>query len=472
MHHYQGSSRVASLATTRRSGLWCAGLSHLKADVFMSDSQQPSKPTDLESTLLTNDQKWWEFLDPATNTVQQMPSANRQSSDLLDWSSVRKTQRHAAVGMGVFHRCESCGSPCPPDMTFCAHCGGRPKGTGLPQIYSLVIKEFKDQASLMAAAEMITEAGDGLRLNEVVGMLKQQPAVFNFTTYRERATALVQRLAEHGVYSKTFAIDDPGIPWLSETIESIVRDFKELAIFGGVILATVAVAAFVGWFGIIAGVVGIGVLFHRRMNWYREHYHINSQILLDRMVGFEEGRAEVAQTVLHRMRDTELRNILSVCLMEYYALHKMFRDHEAVWSEVLMPSDHALKELIDQILASAQKYEELSRTLNLVEPAEVRERLVRLRQQMEQADSTTQRLLADEERHLQKTLDQATRLPEIRTHFGDRLRAMSSSLEAMRQRLTTMFASNQMIDEIPMEAIIRELDEELEIFEETFEAMR
>jgi hypothetical protein len=91
---------------------------------------------------------------------------------------------------------------------------------------------------------------------------------------------------------------------------------------------------------------------------------------------------------------------------------------------------------------------------------------------MEQADSTTQRLLADEERHLQKTLDQATRLPEIRANFGDRLRAMSSSLEAMRQRLTTMFASNQMIDEIPMEAILRELDEELEIFEETFEAMR
>lgn len=446
--------------------------SNSDAEVRMSDSQKPPEPNELESTLLTNDRKWWEFLDPATNAVQQMPAANRQSSDLLDWSSVRKTQKHAAVGMGVFHRCESCGSPCPPDLTFCTQCGGRPKGTGLPQIYSLVIKDFKDDASLMAAAEMITEAGAGLGLNEVVAMLKQPPAVFNFSTYRERAAAVVQRLAEHGVYSKTFVIDDPGIPWLSETVETILRDVTQLAIFGGVILGTIVLAAIIGWFGIFLGVVAVGVMFHRRMNWYRERYVINSQTLLDRVVGFEEGRAEVAQSVLQRMRDRELRNTLSICLMEYYALHKMFRDHEAVWSEVLMPSDHALKELIDQILTSSGKFEDLTRTLGTVEPAELRERLVRIAQQMSGADSTTQKILSDEQRHLEKMLDLAARLPEIRAHFGDRLRAMASSLEAMRQRLSTMFASNQMIDDIPMEAIIRELDEELEIFEETFEAMR
>lgn len=439
----------------------------------MSVSQKDlPDPDALQKALLTGDGKWWEFLDPATNAIQPMPESKRQSSEMLDWSKVRTTQRRVAVGFGAFHRCDSCGSPCPPDMSFCARCGGHPKGTGLQQRYSLIIKEFGSDAALISAAEIISEAGVGLGLNEVVSMLRQPPAVFNLTTYRERAAGLVQSLAEHGAYAKTFSVDDPGVPWFGETLESVIRAPKQLGIFGGAILGTVLLMAFVGWPALFAGIAVLAFLFHRRLLWYREHYVIDASVIMDRLVGFEEGRAEQAARVLHGLRDPEMKRLMSVCVMEYYSLHKLFQAHEGEWSEVLLPSHHALKELIDQIISSAQKYIKLENALIGMEPSEASYRLAEISSLSASADPRTRQLLADEARHIERSLAHADRLPAVKETFTSQLRTMAASLEAMRQRVNTLIASNQMDTEVSMEAILKELDRELEIFEETVVSMR
>lgn len=426
----------------------------------------------LGKALLTDDGKWWEFLDPATNSVQPMPTPSRSSNQLLDWSKVRDTQRQGAVGFGTFHRCNTCGAACPPDMTFCAHCGGAPRGTGLKQRYSLVIKDFEGESSISAAAEILVSAGIGLGLKEVEAMLRQPPAVFNLETYRERAAGLVQRLAEHGVFSKTFSVEDPGIPWFTETLESILREPKQIGVFLGVVVAAVLFMSLLGWPALLFGIAAMAWLFHRRLVWYRDHYNLDSDVILNHLSGFEGERASNVAHAINALQDKDLRRLMSVCVMEYYALHKLFQEHEEQWSEVLLPSHHALKDLIDQIVRSAEHYARLDATVNSVQASDAQWRLEQIKGQVVDADPRTRQLLEDEVRHLERTLDYSSRLPEVRASFAAQLRAMGGSLEAMRQRVTTLAATKDAEDGILMQEILAELDRELEIFEETVVAFR
>lgn len=427
----------------------------------------------LKQTLLTDDGKWWEFLDPETYEVKDnLPTPTRSSSDLIDWSKKRETQRRSTLGFGYFNRCDKCGQPSPPDFSFCPRCGGTPHGPGPGQLWSVIITEFESETSKVAAAEIIAESGHELGVNEVHAMLEQTPAVFNMYERKGRVHALVQKLAEIGVYSKSFPVSDPSIPWIRETAESVTRDTKMLAAFSAAIAIALGLGVFVsGWFYFI-GLATVAAMGWKRFQWYKERYQIDPNAALDRINGFDGGLADETRSLLRDIRDEEMREYLSICVMEYYTLHQQFRKHEEVYGDVLLRSRHALHDLFEQILNACRRYADLTFHMDGVEPAQLRARIGELRSQRAGQDPRAAKLIDDEIDHLKKEGRQYNKMKELAAKFKERMRALTGSIEALRLRMQSLkTAEAARAEDVSTEEILAELDDELQVFEKTFHSL-
>lgn len=439
----------------------------------MSTDDKKHAPHALKETLLTDDNKWWEFLDPETYEVKDnLPTATRASSDLIDWSKRRATERRGTLGFGFFNRCDQCGQPSPPDFSFCPRCGGTPTSPGPGQLWTVIIKEFENETSMQAAAEILAESGHDLGVNEVYRMLSAPPAVFNMYERKGRVHALVQKLAEIGVYSKSFPVTDPSIPWITETAESVARDTRALALFSGVVAATFALGIFVsGWFYVI-GLATLAALGWRRFQWYKRRYQINPNTALDRINGFDGGLADETRQLLADIRDKEMREYLSICIMEYYTLHQQFRKHEEVYGDVLLRTRHALHELYEQILNACRRYADLTFHMDGVEPAALRSRISELRSKRAGKDARALKLIDDEIAHLKSEGRQYNKMKDLAQKFRERMQALTGSIEALRVRMQSLKTAEAARDEdVSMEEILAELDDEMQVFEKTFHAL-
>ncbi len=427
---------------------------------------------DLENKLLSGDGKWWEFLDPETYQVKDnLPAATRSSSGMIDWSKAQKKRSPGPLGFGFFNRCDACGHPCPPDFTFCVHCGGNPRAPQSIYTYTIVIKEVDNPAARDAVAEIITEASHDLQLAEVSKILDELPAVFNVHERKDRIGAVLTRFAELGVYGKAFNVQDPSIPWISETFETILRDPKILVLALAAIAASVASLVFVGWGLFFVSLLALFGLFYYRLTWFRGRYEFDVNRVLDRCSGFDGIRSDAVDR-LSRIQDDDVRGQLTICLMEYYALHTQFRAYESEYGDVLLRSDHALRELMEQILSVSGKFADLEFHLAGIEPAALNQRAAALQQKLESAGPTEADLIQKELATLNKERQQYGQMKDLMQQFRQRMRALASAMEALRVRVASVRRERDArFEEIPMEAILRELDDELEVFEQTVHAL-
>lgn len=426
------------------------------------------KKTEQSGDVLSDGAKWWEFLDPQTNQIRSdLPTATRVSSDMLDWTALRETERHHAVGFGFYNRCNTCGKPAPPDFTFCVHCGGTPISAQSIKRYSVVIKELRDDAAKAEVADIITTCSSEVNLGEVTAMLDELPAVFNVDARRDRVVTIVARLGELGAASRSFPVEDITTLMLKETFESILRDPKQLVMFA-VLLATTAA---LGWVWGPLVLLGLGFAawrFVERRKWYDSRYRLDDTRLLNIFCGFDDATAKLAAEVLQRTRDAEIRGSFTKCLMEYYTLHQLMRQHGDHYEGVLSTTAEILRDLIEQIVETMTRFDALQRALEGHEPARLRSRIADVNQRRAQTnDPRTLQFLDQELEHLSAQIRQLEAMGRAREAFANRMSAMAHSLEALRRRLSNVSAMRQSLD-VPMDEVLRELDNELNVFEQTF----
>jgi chromosome segregation ATPase len=130
-----------------------------------------------------------------------------------------------------------------------------------------------------------------------------------------------------------------------------------------------------------------------------------------------------------------------------------------------------LVELLDQILQSCARYQRVERFLAQARPAELESRISSLDSEIAQASGAETRGFLEREREaLRGQLAAHRRLMGVAEDFRARLQAMTRQLEALRARLETMRANvSARWEDIPLERVLAELDDELVVFEQTFE---
>lgn len=418
--------------------------------------------------VLTGDDKWWEFFDAQTYEVKtDLPVSRKVTSDMLDWRAMSTTQRKAPLGFGFFNRCEACGQAAPPDLTFCVYCGGTPISPQSIQRFSIVIKEIRDASAREQLAEHIAASGQDLKLAEVDAMLEELPAVFNLDVRRDRAAAICARLADIGVGARAFPLEDVSTLMVKETAETILRDRKETVTFAAMMALTVVAAAI--WAPLfIAGIGAVVWRFLGRRDWYNGHYALSDRRWLNQLAGFEPGVADQAADELRRTRDAEVRRAFSSCLIEYYMLSNLMGRVSDHYGGVLSPAEKALRELLEQIVDMVAQFGAIQRQLETYEPARLRSRMADVQQRLETvSDARAAGFLREELEHLHAQQTQVERLAALRLSFVERLESMAGSLEALRHRMAQANALREKF-EVRMEDVLKELDDELEVFEQTF----
>ncbi len=429
---------------------------------------------EFDQKLLTNVDKWWEFLDPVTYDIDESSHSRGTASataDQLDWTALKSTERRGPIGFGFFHRCSECGKSVPPDLTFCVHCGGQPRGMGPPSEYAVVIKEIAPGRRDDTIALLRRASGD-VDVSELGKIADRPPIVFTLRARREQAATIVARMTDLGIYARSFSVDDPSVPWISETLESFLREpkraFVAFLLLAGTFVGTVFLSVAVLFFGLIA----FGFFFKMQMDWFRSRYQFSTWDLLNGLTGLDGGKAEEAAGLLRELRDEGVRGSLTVALMEYYTLHQSLQSQSEVYGPTIAGTLETLEELLDQILQACARFQRVERFLLQNRPGELEAKVASLQTELASATGDTAELLQKQLDAVTQQLATQQRLLEVRDEFRDRLRAMTRSLGALRARLETVRANvSARWEDIPLDQVLSELDDELVIFEETFESI-
>lgn len=429
---------------------------------------------EFEKKLLTDGGKWWEFLDPETYEVRSnLPTATHSSADKLDWSKREAIRRRGPVGFGFFVHCADCGNPVPPDFTFCVRCGGEPRSANRPAVYSLVITALESPTAREAARELVCATGTDLGANEVDAILDDLPAVFNVTARKDQAAAIVAKLAEVGIRGRSFAVDDPSVPWIREAAESVVRQPAKLFACVAVVIGTLAASFFYSLIFAPIGLLALGGFLVRELAWYKRRYHLDARRVLELVTGFDSETARVARETLRSLSDREVREHVTVCLMEYYSLTQQLRAHEPVFGAVLESARETLESLMADVLTLAHRYSRMDAFVAANPPAPLRQRIETLRAKSP-GDPAAAQMLTHEADVLEDQLRSVEQMDASRAAFRERIGALAISMEHLRTRVSAVRAqpSEDAWRALAIEESLRELDEEFEVFEETFASVR
>lgn len=426
---------------------------------------------DFQQELLTGDSKWWEFLDPLTYEVKELPVATRSSGHELDWSTRRNSG--VPVGFSFVNHCGDCGQKVPPDFSFCVHCGGAPRGSSTVRTFAVVVTHLEGDFARDAAIELLTTANRNLKAQELVPLLRDLPMVFNTVGRVEQLSALVAKLSELGIAAKAFPTDDPSVPWIRETVESFSRNTPKVVMFAAVLMAGIVGALRLSPILLFLAFGVVGGLFVRELQWYRRRYHVQLDALQLTLSGFDEETAAVTRQALRSISDRDVRRNVTVCLMEYYTLTQQFRVHAAVYGDVLIRSARGLEELMADVLAVAHRYGRLDAFLRANPREMLQERIDEL-QQSAPGDRDAQRIAAAEVTVLQEQLASMAKMEETAKAFGEQLAVLAQSMESMRRRFSAVRArpSLEAFEALRFEETLRELDQEFEVFVETFEVVQ
>lgn len=90
-------------------------------------------------------------------------------------------------------------------------------------------------------------------------------------------------------------------------------------------------------------------------------YAMEIQPALNHASGFDEKLAQDSVFLLKNLRDAEVKNLLSICNMEYYALSQGFRAEQSQYGDILEHARDNLFQLLESIFNICQRYQTLEK---------------------------------------------------------------------------------------------------------------
>jgi serine/threonine protein kinase len=446
-------------------------------------------PNELDALIQGRD-SWWHFLDAKSrgeslgHTVGErgpqvafdVEDASETGLELdLDHDRMRartrpRFQPHALANLS----CSRCGALVPADLTFCVYCGGEPRYQGTPSAHLLVIEDVADPQVLSHLSELLRAANDDLDADELASALSQPPAVFFFHAFPDHAGALVDRLAEVGVDASLSSPDAPSVSLAREVQEAIFRDKKLTAGFFG-ILALWALVAFIPSVGVPFAMLGIlatvfGTIFVQRRR-YEERYTVDPARVLELLNGLGGDLPESCSRVLSSLRDDEVRDLLTGCLMEYYAIWRHLSSAPPHVTPILGELESSLDDLLSEVLDASARYAELHTYLADHPRSRLERRVSELAEKARAAqDEPSRQALVRELGQRRKQLATTERIESILPRVRERLEAMRATMESLRARVVAVTSLDHQLDALDgdsLEVILAELDDEVTIFEQT-----
>ncbi len=391
-------------------------------------------------------------------------------------------ERHTRERRPTFHvaatqslRCDRCAAQIPADLTFCVYCGAAPRFMAAMRWQLLIVDKIDDPDVLEEVSCILEQGNQNLSAREIRHALGQPPAVFYFHGRDEHAAALVDRLFEIGIHARTSYADKPDVAMTREIIESVVRNPSYVGMWIFALLLCTALAFVVSPLVAMVGFLLAGlILAYVQSSAYRTRYELQVTSVLNALTGFDQGMVQQAIHTLGRLEEESIRELLTVSLMEYYAIWRHLSAAPLEVRPLLTEVKENLDDLLIQILGSCAKYAELHGFVSRHDVDKINAKLADLRhKQLATSDSgqlaTINAQILELERHL-KTIDDARRVLDP---FADRLQGMLANFEALRARVAalTMKSTTAHDEDAMMHQIMLDLDTELDSFEDALDVV-
>ncbi len=411
---------------------------------------------------LPSDAMWTPEGQARSRALSAARPAEASGSRALTAARSGAAPRAVAIG-GV--GCGGCGAAIPPGMTFCPSCGGAARWATQAQQRGLLIARFGDEARRGRFVRWVVQAHPHLDRAEVIAASTREPALYPIRVSADQGHALEQGLRSLGIDAQVLEPGQIPAAWLREALwpwwSSPLARFVGIGVAGAIILVFFALGPLFLLGGVFALVVALGVAL-RQMG---RRSGLSPDFLLDSIAGLDAALVASLRGLLSDLRDEELRDCLTVCILEYRALSDHLRDVAPSVGGLMGESQEMLRRLIEQWAAAGQRFLALERYTTTVDRARLEATVARGQAQVE-GDA------AQRERQ-QKVVDQVrTQLQAVDALERDaaRLKAqlvhLTSTVEAFRARAlaATMGASGGASS---LDEIIQEIDQEMDVLEET-----
>lgn len=432
-------------------------------------------------TLLQGKEAWWHFLEAKANgSVPEVPVAEsglelQEVGRMAERAERAEREQRSGFRLAPTQslRCDRCQAQIPADLTFCVFCGASPRFMAAMRWQLLIIDRVEDPDVLEELSRILESANEKLTASELRHALSQPPAVFYFHGRDEHAAAFVARLSELGIRVHTSYAERPDVSMNQEIVESIARNPHMLRFWFALLIGAVVGAFFLPILlvmGITLAVSAAMIVFQARQ--YKERYELNMVQVLNALTGFDETMIQQAVHTLERLEDPQVKQLLTVCLTEYYAIWRQLGAASPEVRPLLSDLKENLDDLLIQILGSCAKYAELDSYARRVQPDKIRERHTSLCAQRERTSSPREQVMIQEQiAQLERQLHTHQEAERVLRPFRDRLELMMASMETLRGRVVglTLRHEARADQEAQIAQILLDLDIELDTFEDVVE---
>lgn len=446
------------------------------------DIQDIIEETELDEedfqSLLQGKAAWWHFLDAkaqgSLSEEAQVGAASLELEVVGRWAQQQEARKrpkftpHFTASL----RCQSCHAQIPADLTFCVYCGDMP---GFERSYRdqiMVIDHIEDSDIFSEVVDLLIQSNLALNPREVWSALAQPPAVFFFKGHDEHAAALTDRLSELGVRAAIGRPEQADVLMWREVVESGLRD-KRMVLGSVLVLGLcIALAVLVSPYMLILGAVILAGLFYFQSGRFEQRYEIDVIKILNELTGFDAKMVEQSRRTLASIEDEEVKDLLTVCLMEYYAIWRQLASAKPEVRRVLVHLKEGIDDLMQHILDACDQYQLLHNYLLTHDEQSVLASIEQVKTLMASTDEAQTLHLAERDlESRKKQLRTIAHIQEVLPGFRTRLMVMCGSLESLRSRVVavTMSKGKLDIEEISLDEILNELDDEVTVFEQTLQ---
>ncbi len=436
--------------------------------------------------LLQGKDAWWHFLEAKDRGTLDSYDEGHDDEELELEDVGRLAQRNRLEARPSFQvaftqslRCDHCSAQIPADLTFCVHCGASPRFLAAMQWHLLVVDRIDEPRVLDELTVILEQANEHLSAKELRHALSQPPAVFYFYGRDEHASVFVTRLYELGIRAYTTPASRPDVPMAREVAESILRNPWAISVWVVSIVVWVIAALFINpVYALAGGILTLAVVLYGQSSQFRVRYELDVAHVLNALTGFDATMITQASQTLAKLEDDSVREILTVSLMEYYAIWRKLSAAPIAVRPVLSTVKANLDDLMIQILGSCARYSEIYEYAMRHSPEQLEVRMHKMQQAIQ---SATDRQQAD---HLQLQYQELGRQYEVSCQAQDvlekfkfKLEAMWLSLESLRSRVSAMTMNHTIGSgtrgdhDAQVQQIMLDLDAELEACEDVFDVM-
>jgi len=416
-----------------------AGTSHTSDDHEQPDSEA------FRDQLLRDHDQWWEFLDASDEDDAPPPPASMETESTDDRTTPNSVPRPSSRS----YQCQHCHAHNPTDATFCFFCGAEPSERLGYQRMVIIVEDVPDPRLRNRIAHLVDHADEPLDTDEVKQLLDDPPAYFFVDGSPAQIEAVLERLGHLGLEARGTTLSAAGLGWYRELTESIVRHPAWLGAAATVLVATALLWTWWSLFAVPAGGVAFGLFLREHANWYRSHFRLRADNVLEQLAGFQPRAATRARQLLTEVRDDDVHKSLSVCLMEYYAVWRTIHTSESLNGPVTRRLRTHLGDFLEHLLDACETFDRIDRFLDRDEDA-----------------------FTDEVRSPSISEKKRKELQEALAGCRRRLLALTSSIESLRAKLLSIdvSASNDQTD-VKLQGLLEDLDTEARVLEETLDEL-